>query len=76
LEEIDNNAAITFIVRVAMDTFTLTQGWQKGVIPATTLERHARGDKSARFQTRERHEGFRVINPPNFSKDGVFVEQK
>jgi hypothetical protein len=51
-----------------MDTFTLAQGWQKGAIPATTLERHARGDKW--------HEGFRVINPPNFSKDGVFVEQK
>jgi hypothetical protein len=64
-----------FTVRVAMDTFTLAQGWQKGAIPATTLERLARGDNSARFQTRGRHEGFGVMNPSNFSKEGVFVKQ-
>jgi hypothetical protein len=55
---IDNNAVITFTARVARDTFTLAQGWQKGAIPITTLERLARGDKSAMFQTRERHEMF------------------
>jgi hypothetical protein len=49
-----------------MDTFTLTQGWQKGAIPATTLERLARGDKSARFQTRGRHERFRGHEPTKF----------
>jgi hypothetical protein len=38
---IDNNMAITFTIRVAMDTFTLAQGLQKGAIPATTLERLA-----------------------------------
>jgi hypothetical protein len=49
---IDSNAAIIGTFEVAMDTFTLAQGRQKGSIPATTLERLARGDKSARFQTR------------------------
>jgi hypothetical protein len=67
LEAIDNNTAIMFTVRVAMDTFPLAQRWQKGAIPGTTLERLARGDKSARFQTRGRHEGFGVMSPPNFS---------
>jgi hypothetical protein len=66
LEAIDNNVAITFTVRVAMDTFTLAQGWQKGAIPATTLERLAQGDKSARFQIRGGHERFRGNKPTKF----------
>jgi hypothetical protein len=49
---INGNAAIASTFRVAMGTFTLAQGQQKGTIPATTLERLARGDRSARFQTR------------------------
>jgi hypothetical protein len=52
LEAIDSNVAITFTFRVAMDAFTLTQGRLKGAIPATTLERLARDDMSARFQIR------------------------
>jgi hypothetical protein len=48
---IDSNVTTTGIFKVAMDTFTLAQGRQKGAIPATTLERLALGDKSARFQT-------------------------
>jgi hypothetical protein len=48
---------------------------RRGAIPSTTLERLAQGDKSARFKTRGQYECFGVMNPPNFSKDGVFVEQ-
>jgi hypothetical protein len=65
---INDNTAIIGTLKVAMDTFTLAQGRQKGAIPATTLERLARGDKSVRFQTREQHERFRGLktdkNPP------------
>jgi hypothetical protein len=49
---VDSNMAIVVTLNVAMDAFTLAQGRQKGAIPATTLERLARGGKSARFQTR------------------------
>jgi hypothetical protein len=38
---INSNVAIVGTLKVAMDTFTLAQGQQKGVIPATTLERIA-----------------------------------
>jgi hypothetical protein len=49
---VDGNAAITGTFKVAKNTYTLAQGWQKGAIPAITLERLARRGKSARFQTR------------------------
>jgi hypothetical protein len=39
LEAIDSNTTIMFTFRVAMDTFNLAQGRQKGAIPATTLQR-------------------------------------
>jgi hypothetical protein len=55
---IDSNMAIVGTLKVAMDTFTLAQGWQKSVILATTLERLARGDKSGMFQTRGQSERF------------------
>jgi hypothetical protein len=61
VKTIDSNTAITFTFRVAMGTFTLAQGRQKGAIPTTTLERLTRGDKSARFQIRVRHERFRGV---------------
>jgi hypothetical protein len=48
---IDSNVAIIGTLKDAMDTLILAQGWQKGAIPATTMERLARGDKLARFQT-------------------------
>jgi hypothetical protein len=66
MKMIDNNVAITFTIRVAMDTINLTQGWQKGATPTTTLERLARGDKLAMFQTRVRHERFRGNEPTKF----------
>jgi hypothetical protein len=43
LEAIDSNAAITSTFRVAMDTFNLAKGWQRGAIPATTLKRLTQG---------------------------------
>jgi hypothetical protein len=39
LKAIDNNTAITIIFKVAKDTFTLAQGWQKGAILAENLGR-------------------------------------
>jgi hypothetical protein len=63
---IDGNTAIVGTLKVAMDTFTLAQGWRKGAIPATTLERLARGDKLIRFQRRGRHEMFRGNEPTRF----------
>jgi hypothetical protein len=63
---INGNAAIASTFRVAMDTFTLAQGQQKGTIPATTLERLTRGDRSARFQTRVRHDRFWGNEPTKF----------
>jgi hypothetical protein len=66
MKTVDGNAAITGTFKVAKDTFTLAQGWQKGAIPAATLERLARGDKSTRFQTRGRHERFWGNEPTRF----------
>jgi hypothetical protein len=64
---IDSNANTMGIFKVAMDTFTLAQGRQKGAtISATTLERLSRGDKSTRFQTRVRHERFWGNEPTKF----------
>jgi NADPH-dependent glutamate synthase beta subunit-like oxidoreductase len=58
MKMIDSNAAIVGTLKVAMDIFTLAHGRQNGAIPATTLERLARGDKSSRFQTRGRSKRF------------------
>jgi hypothetical protein len=55
---IDSNMAIVGTLKVATDTFTLAHGRQKGAIPATTLERLTRGNKSTRFQTRGQSERF------------------
>jgi hypothetical protein len=63
---IDGNTAIIGTLKVAMDTFTLAQGQRKGAIPATTLERLTRGDKSTRFHRRGRHEMFRGNEPTIF----------
>jgi hypothetical protein len=63
---INSNMTIMFTIRVAMDTFNLAQGWQKSVIPATTLERLARGDKSTRFQMRAQQERFQGDEPTKF----------
>jgi hypothetical protein len=63
---IDSNATIIGSFKVAMDTFTLAQGRQKCAIPVTTLERLARGDKSARFQTRGWLEKFWGNEPNKF----------
>jgi hypothetical protein len=58
MKTVDGHAAIMGTFKVAKDTFTLAQGWQKGAIPATTLERLAQADKSAMFQTRGQHKRF------------------
>jgi hypothetical protein len=58
MKMIDSNAAIIGTLNVAMDTFTLAQGWQNDAILATALERLAQGDKSSRFQTRGWSERF------------------
>jgi hypothetical protein len=71
MKMIDNNVAITFTIRVAMDTINLTQGWQKGATPTTTLESSLEAISWQCFKQEYGMKGFVVMNPPNFSRDEV-----
>jgi hypothetical protein len=64
---INSNTAITGTFMVAMDTFTLVQGWQDVPYRPTALEWLARSDNPARFQTRGFLEGFQVMNQQSSS---------
>jgi hypothetical protein len=63
-----------FTVRVAMDTFTLAQGWKKVLYRQQPWKGSLEAISQQGFKQEDDMKGFGVMNPPNFSKDGGFVE--